>query len=196
MTGISVGTTGTLRVKRLLGRVPEACYESAKKGIAVATFGAHAQITANVSGRRLQRRTGALARSFQPRVEGQTLSTLRGEVFSISQYAPPHEYGATIEAKKAYKRVPGGPYLNIPTAFNKTPAGVQRLSAKSVFQQGGHIAKTKRGKFVVMLNGVTMFSLVKKVKIPAKLGMREAQRDQIPALLTALSDSWRENLLK
>jgi hypothetical protein len=132
-----------------------------------------------------------LRRSIRTSIQGETLKTLSGAVFSEKvKYAKIQEKGGTIRAKKAYTGVPGGPYLNIPLSANKTGAGVQRRSAKSVFQSGGFLIRSKRGKFLVMSStGVPMFVLTKKVKIKPRLGMEAAAEDEIPVLLARLNQS-------
>ena len=102
-------------------------------------------------------------------------------------YAPTHEFGATIKAKNAYKGVPGGPYLNIPTRNNKTPAGVTMLQAREVFNQGGYIAKFKSGRYGVMMDGQLMFSLHKEVEIPKRLKMIETAEGEIPTMLSRIA---------
>lgn len=196
MTTITTKAQGTDRVIKILKKIPEANFNAAKKAFSVAAFGAHEEITKNASGGTLQRRTGTLARGFTVGVQGGNIANLKGEVASSSIYAPIQEYGGTIRATSAYRRVPGGPYLNIPTSFNKTAAGVQRQSARSVFMQGGHIVQSKRGNYVVMLNGMPMFSLVKRVTIPARLGMRKAGKNQIRPLLDTLAQIHEQELRK
>lgn len=195
-SNITVKVKGSEKITKILKRIPEANYSAAKKAFSVATFGAHKEITANASGSKLQKRTGALTRSLQTRIEGTTVSTLKGVVFTDISYAPIHEYGGTIRAKKAYRNVPGGPYLNIPTSSNKTPAGVQRVPAKDVFERGGFVLKSKRGKYLVMLDGQVMFVLKKQVKIPASLGMRVAARNQMRQLLDTLQTVYESEIRK
>jgi len=101
-------------------------------------------------------------------------------------YTLTQEYGATIKAKKAYRNVPGGPYLNIPTKANKTAAGVTRLTARMVFDRGGYIQRTASKKWGVFLKNQMMFALVKQVDIPPRLGMREAAADEVPTILYKL----------
>lgn len=196
MSTITTRVEGSERVIKKLRRIPDAMFASAKAAIAKATFEAHSEVTKNASGTKLNRRTGALARSFQTRVSGNKIPTIRGEVYTDSIYAPIQEYGGTIRAKSKYLRLPGGPYLNIPTTFNQTPAGSQRLSARNVFDRKGHIVKSKTGKYVVMMNGMPMFWLVKKVSIPERLGMRTAQRRQIRPLLDTLQQLFEQEIGK
>lgn len=196
MSTITTRVEGSDRVVKKLKRIPDAMFTSAKAAIAKATFEAHAEVTKNASGTKLNRRTGALARSFQTRVSGTKVSNLRGEVYTDSIYAPIQEYGGTIRAKSKYLSVPGGPYLNIPTTFNQTPAGAQRLSARNVFDRKGHIVRSSTGKYVVMMNGMPMFWLVKKVTIPERLGMRSAQRRQIRPLLDTLQQLFEQEARK
>ncbi len=141
--------------------------------------------------KRLKKRSGMLKKSIQQSVTGTNFDTLRASIYSAQGaeakevlYAPVHEFGTLskpIKAKRAYKGVPGGPYLNIPVGENLTPRGSMRKSAKTVFEQGGHI----RGR-AVFLGDDIMFALVKSVKFPARLGMRDAAEAEIPTLLSNL----------
>ncbi len=98
------------------------------------------------------------------------------------------ERKSAIKAKKAYRRVPGGPYLNIPTAYNKTPAGVMRIPPKEVFKQGGIVLKTKAGNYGVFLRGRMLFVLKRSVILKPRLGMRTAAENQIPTVLSKIKD--------
>ena len=124
-------------------KLPEDAFDIAKRGMATALLKADKGIKTNTT---LMRRTGNLFKSIQTRVEGRDIKSLKASIYTTSIYAPVHEYGATIKAKKAYKNVPGGPYLNIPTSANKTASGVTRKTARQVFEHGGHIVKFKSGK--------------------------------------------------
>jgi len=137
----------------------------------------------------LKIRTGLLKRSINVEVSGTNVHNLKASVYSASVvggspviYAPIHEYGGTINAIDKYMGVPGGPYLNIPAPANKTPSGVTRMKAREVFNAGGFIAK----KTVFNAAGEPMFWLVKSVRIPARLGMLEAAKDEVPTILSDL----------
>jgi len=179
-------------IKRYLYIMPESMFKDARKVFSTAVFKADKKIKDNAT-TELKVRTGALRRSIVSVVSGNDLDTLQASVGSASKvggvelvYAPIHEYGGTIKAKKAYKKVPGGPYLNIPMSANKTPAGVTRLQAREVFNQGGRVIKTKNGKYGVLLNGQMMFILKKQVVIPARLGMIKAAENEVPTILSSL----------
>jgi len=143
----------------------------------------------------LKVRTGNLKRSFMFDVAGTNVHNLRARVYSASVvggkpviYAPIHEYGGTINAKNAYKGVPGGPYLNIPGQQNKTPAGATRMNAREVFNAGGFIMgrTVMRGGPNEMRMYDVMFFLVKSVEIKPRLGMLKAAEDEIPTILSDL----------
>jgi len=189
---LNVEVKNLAEVKKYLKQLPERTFKDAKKVFAKAVFSADKKIKDNAT-TKLKVRTGALRRSIVSVVSGSDLSTLQASVGSASKvggvelvYAPLHEFGDTIRAKKAYKRVPGGPYLNIPTSANKTSAGVTRLQAREVFNQGGRVGKTKKGNYGVLLNGQMMFILKKQVVIPARIGMIKAAEDEIPTILSGL----------
>ena len=150
------------------------------------------------AGGTLTSRTGQLRRSIQYDVYGGTLDTLGASVFSaeaFASYAPVHELGATIRAKKAYARLPGGPYLHFPIGQNLTPKGAQRMSGAEVFARGAYVAKNKENKrfpYRVVLNEKLMFLLVKQVTIEPRLKMVKTVSDEIPTLLSALKDAAQE----
>lgn len=179
-------------VEQYLKRIPEDSFKKAKKVFATSVLAADREVKDNATNK-LHVRTGALRRSIRNSVTGMNLNELRASIFSGSTgvskpivYAPIHEFGGTITAKKAYSKVPGGPYLNIPIADNLTSAGVQRMTPKMVFDQGGYLFKSGTGKWFVAMEDKLMFVLVKRVTIKPRLGMRAAAEKQIPILLTEL----------
>ena len=121
--------------------------------------------------------SGALRSSIQTSQQGLNLQTFRYTVHSGSVYAPTHEVGATIRAKRAYASVPGGPYLNIPIGPNRLDSGATWKQAAEVFAEGGYIIQSRKGNWIVMLNGEPMFLLRKQVTIPPRLGMMTAADD-------------------
>ena len=182
-------------IELYFNQLPEETFEDAKGVFQRAVIRAHRK-TQQILKWRLNRRTGMLARSMQMSVTGKKLNTLKASNYSLSAvgaaqvpYAPIQEFGGTITAKRAYRKVPGGPYLNIPVGNNLTPAGVMRYSAKEVFsRKGAHIRKFKSGKYGVFLKNDLMFVLVKRVHIPARLGMIKANEDQVPTILSELQN--------
>ena len=177
-------------VVKYFDTLPEDTFDIAKKEMSTALFKADKKIKIR---RSLKKRTGALMKSIQVRVQGTNLKNLQASIYTTSVYAPVHEYGATIKAKNAYKNVPGGPYLNIPTDANKTAAGVMRKSATQVFAAGGFIVKFKSGKYGLMLNGEVVFTFHKLVHIPARLKMIKTTEDQIPTMLSRIADQIGED---
>jgi len=180
-----VTTVNLKEVVDYLKSIPADTFEVSKKEIARALFDADKDIKTNTA---LKKRTGNLFKSIKTKVTGTNLGNLHASISTNSIYAPVHEYGDTIRAIDKYRNVPGGPYLNIPTDSNKTPAGVTRLQAREVFNQGGNIAKFRSGKYGVMLNGEVMFTLHKQVTIKKRLHMVESAEDQIPTMLSRIAD--------
>lgn len=172
-------------IKSYLGALPDHVYGAAKDAIQKAVANTHNKV---VNNSKLKRRSGALMRSIKTDVKGATLSALSGSVFSSKvPYSAIQETGGRVVAKRAYRGVQGGPYLNIPLSSNKTAAGVMRKTAKQVFREGGFMIKSRKGKHLVMgANGVPMFVLVKQVDIPARLGMRKAAENEVPLLINRL----------
>jgi len=184
----TVQVNNLAEVTRSLNRVPLMWFDDAKKVFQKVTLKASDKTKENCRSS-LHIRSGHLAQSIKQEVKGSNLQTLKSSVFSASsvggspvKYARIHEIGGTIRAIDKYLGVPGGPYLNIPTDANRTPAGVTRLQAREVFAMGGYI----RGRSV-WLGDQMMFSLVRQVTIRPRLGMVAACEEQIPTLLSELS---------
>lgn len=174
-------------VNEYLKNLPEKSFNQAKEVFQDAVLDAANKVKDNATSI-LKVRSGALRRSIQQSVTGSSLKNLKASVYSDAGggqnpvvYAPVHELGATITAKKAYARMPGGPFLNIPTANNQHPTGVMKFTAKDVFRMGGHI----RGRSVWLGNQM-MFALKKSVTIQPRLGMIKACEDEIPTILSGL----------
>ena len=185
--------------ERYLKDLPEEIFDDGKKVFKKAVLDAQSQVESNF-GPKLKSRTGVLKRSINTSVSGKDIDSLEASLYGSASakgsqmvYTLMQEYGGEVVAKNAYRTVPGGPYLNIPTRSNKTAAGVMRLGPREVFRQGGYIAKTKKNQWGVFLKGQMMFVLVKKVTIPAQLGMREAAEDQVPTILSRLQNLIGEN---
>jgi hypothetical protein len=188
----------TEEVERYLSDFPEETFEQARAIFLEKIAKAHTRVQANLR-LRMKVRTGNLSRATRFSVTGTNLRTLDAHLYVAHQqsgeemvYAKTHEYGSPpggIVAKNAYKNVPGGPYLNIPAKPNLTPAGVMRKGPRTVFEEGGFIVQAASGRWVVMdREGTLMFSLVKKVHIPPRMGMRKAMDDQTPHLLKDLQE--------
>lgn len=187
--------TGLEETRDFIDNLPEEMFDKAKVIFKDRSFAAHKAVTNRLVAGPMHSRTGLLRKSIRPIVSGSTLQNLKAGIFAGRfyqgkevAYAPIHEYGGEVVARRAYARVSGGPYLNIPATANMTPAGVMRLTAREVFDQGGYIAKMKSGVHGVFLNGKLMFSLHKRVVIPARLGMNKSIDDEIPTLLSQLKD--------
>ena len=181
-------------INQYLQQMPENLFDDTKKVFQTAVLKADTKVKSNLT-TILKSRTGMLRRSMHTSVKGTTLKTLRASTYSLANvggtpvvYAPIHEYGGTITAINKYSGVPGGPYLNIPTGSNKTPAGVMKATAKTIFAEGGYIQKSRKGNWGVFLGSKMMFVLKSRVKIPARLGMRDAAEDQIPTILSSLKE--------
>ena len=180
-----VTTVNLTEVMDYIEGIPADTFGIAKTEIATALLKADADIKTDTT---LKTRTGDLFKSIKTAVTGTNLSTLQASIYTDSVYAPVHEYGATIKAIDKYMGVPGGPYLNIPTDSNKTAAGVTRLQAREVFNQGGNIVKFSSGKYGLMLEGTVLFTLHSQVTVKARLNMTEKTEDQIPTMLSRIAE--------
>lgn len=181
-------------VNQYLTQIPENLFDDTKKIFQTAVLKADKRVK-SLFGKRLQSRTGMLRRSLRTSVTGTKLSTLKASFYSAANvgstpvvYAPIHEYGGTIKAIDKYMGVPGGPYLNIPTGSNKTPAGVMKKNAKMIFNEGGYIQRSRKGNWGVFLGSKMMFVLVKKVDIKPQLSMNVSAERQIPTILSSLKE--------
>lgn len=192
---VDVLVRGLDEVNALLRDMPDTLFGAAKTAMGGAVINTQRRILDNFSsgaghgGSQLRSRTGSLKRSLKTKVSGTGFDSLRGSVHTDSIYATMHEKGGTIRAKDKYMRVPGGPYLNIPTSSNKTAAGVMRYSARDVFNAGGYMFKSRRNNWIVANQaGVPMFVLKNSVTMPARLGMIRSAEDEMPTLLSNLSN--------
>ena len=187
-------------VDKLLNDLPEHLFESAKAEIRKAVFGAQRTVKKKFNGNpetSLQSRTGDLSRSILTTLTGTTLNNLHAEVFTKKIYAPIHEVGGTIKAKKAFSGLPGGPYLAIPSDINKTRAGVTRMSVSDAFNASAFTVplKAPKARFMILDPDLgPLFWLVKSVDIKARLGMVKAAEDEISTLLSRLDEILLEGL--
>jgi len=174
-------------VRAYLEGLPSSMFQAAKQAISSAVANTHERVVTNTA---LHRRTGALMRSIHTETHGGDLRSLGGSVFSRgTRYASIQETGGVVRAKRAYRGVPGGAYLNIPLPLNKTASGATRKTARQVFQAGGTIVKSRRGNYIVLSNiGTPMFVLKKQVTIPARLGMQKAADDEIAPLMVRMRE--------
>ena len=193
---ITVDVEGIEDIQDLLNRIPGTMYSNAKQILSTSLFNIQRTVTQRLQNGPMFSRTGQLARSIKFKTGGDNIANMSGVVYTDSKYAPTHEYGATIRAKNAYARLPGGPYLNIPSSQNRTGAGVMRENARSVFNSGGYIIplNAPRARYAVMKNGIPMFWLVKQVTIPARLGMRETADNEVPTYLSNLQSGILDGL--
>lgn len=180
-------------VSKRLSDAHVTAYSQLKPVLSKTVFWTHTNFVLNAT-TKIHVRTGNLRRSFSFNISGNTLESLKGEAYqdtlkgkvslgSEVVYAPVHEFGKTIKAKNKYKRVEGGAYLNIPLPPNKTASGVTRRTARQVFNDGGYIAKSAKGKWLVFNSrNLPMFVLKKQVKIPKRLGLRKIMKQSYDEL--------------
>lgn len=199
---IEVTSTDIAALEAQVRAIPQTLFRESRSIFRDVGFKAQRAVVQSIANGPLYRRTGALARSIGTATTGNKIANLSMSVFSQNPggeravvYAPIHETGGLIKARDKYLRVPGGPYLNIPLDSNKTAAGVTRQSARTVFREGGNLLRTRRGGWLVVKNLigaagelriVPMFALVKQVRIPARLRMRETVSDFVPQMLERL----------
>lgn len=188
-------------VQKILEKIPEVIFVNAKKTLASYVLSTQAEITQSFNrdpSTSLQTRTGNLQRSIDVENSGRKLETLRVSIFTDSIYAPIHEEGGTIRARRAFRNLNGGPYLAIPSDINKTRAGVTRFSPRDAFSIGASIVAIKNPKnapFMIVDEDIgPLFWLVKEVDIKARLGMVKTTEKNVPALVDDLYDILFEGL--
>lgn len=189
MSNETIKLIGLNEALKFINQLPGEAALSAKKIFADTAMSVQRQMTQRSMNGPLNARTGELGRSWKFSSFGTSLGDIGSSTYTTSPYAAIHEHGGVIKAKRAYRNLPGGPYLNIPSKANQTAAGVMRLSARDVFSSGGYIIRIKnpgKARFAVMKAGQAMFWLVKEVKIPARLGFEKTATDEIPTLLSRL----------
>ncbi|WP_235199971.1 hypothetical protein [Pseudomonas monteilii] len=185
----TIKITGLNEGLKFISALPAHTASSAKQIFADTAMSVQKQMTQRSMSGPLHSRSGELGRSWRFSTFGTSLGDIGSSTYTSSPYALIHETGGTIRAKRAYSRLPGGPYLNIPSEANKTPAGVMRRSARDVFAAGGYIVPIKnagKARFAVIEGGKAMFWLVKEVTLPARLGFEETATREIPTLLSRL----------
>lgn len=191
-------------VKNLLKfKLPEAMFENAKAVIASEFYDLHGVFTGFfISGSPLHSRTGAAKRSFQHKVEGNSLADFKAEVWSDSKYIPIHAKGGVIKAKDKFKWLKSGPYLAIPDEGNLTAAGVQRYSPRDVFAAKGKVILTEGKGFALAIpTSATTKTLQKKhktapfiithylrkeVTIPARLDFENPTKQSLARIISLL----------
>ncbi len=196
--GEYVDIRGEDSVSDMLKKMPEEMFKNVRKDFRRAVFNVQKNVIVPMAmgENGLQSRTTNLARSVRTSVRGATIDDLTSEVYTDSPYALIHEVGGVINAKKAYRKMRGGPFLNIPTDANKTASGVTRMSPREVFAGGGKIRWSASGQKFLMFEGTPMFTFAKSVTIPARLGMAKAGNDEVPTLISNLKKHLLKNVDK
>jgi len=196
-----VEVQGLDEVRRLLKEMPEALFIETKKSLAKTTLTIQKNVILGFNkdpNSSLQTRTGNLQRSIKTENKGTDLNNMRSSVFTMSIYAPIHEVGGTIRAKKAFRGLDGGPYLAIPSDANKTRAGVTRFSPRDAFTIVASIRKLrnpKKAEYMIIDDDLgPLFWLVPEVIIKARLGLQSETDKQIPNLIDELNDILLEDL--
>lgn len=195
--GVEVRVAGLRDVLERVRNAGPSAAQATKDAIRSSLLSVQRKMSQRTKNGPLYSRTGELSRSFNTRVYGRDkIESVGGRVFTNSPYAPIHEYGGTIRAKRAYASLPGGPFLNIPSDQNKTPAGVMRLSPREAFNAGAFIVpiNSARAKFMVLLNNKPLFWLVKSVTIKPKLEFVSTAEAEVPTLLSTITKNLDKEL--
>lgn len=196
-----IKVTGIEEVQELLRDIPEALFIDTKKSLAKTVLSIQSKVVLGFNGDpslSLQTRTGNLQRSIKTENRGDDLASLRSSVFTRSIYAPIHEVGGTIKAKNAFRSLPGGPFLAVPSDNNKTAAGVTRFSPRDSFMIGASIRKLRnprKAQYMIIDQDLgPLFWLVPEVIIKARLGMQDETDKAIPDLVKELDNILLEDL--
>lgn len=187
---IEVKVVNLQEIKDYITAIPDDAFQVMKTEIARSLLVADEAIKNNTD---LKTRSGSLFKSIRTQVSGNNIASFKASIYTNSVYAPTHQFGAVISAKDKYLKVPGGPYLNIPMAANKTASGVTRLKAREVFNRGGYIAKLNSNKYGVFLGSQLMFVLQRRVTVPKRLNMIEESEKVVPTMLSNIASKIGEN---
>lgn len=190
---VAIELRGIDVVRNLISSIPNRLFPLLKSQFQYVTFGLQREMQARVSGDKLMRRTGQLARSFIAKVGGSRLGNLFGLVETDSKYAKIHEFGGTIRPTNAR-------FLTIPTEFNKTAAGVMRKNARQLMSEGkSFFQKSRNGNLMLFTQTARgqlkpMFMLKESVTIPARLGFRETAEKWLEKLKDGLQNLMRSGI--
>ena len=145
------------------------------------------RVKTKLSGQVLKVRTGKLRADWHKRIRRSGRGAVEGYLGSPTPYAKIHETGGEIRPKK-------GTALTIPTNENKTGAGVTRISARELKNQGNSFIRKgiifeKRGGDIV-----PMFILARSVRIRKtrylSSSLKESERDIHRAFQRAIGKAW------
>lgn len=194
-SNFQVTYTGVESVQELIRSLPEKMTSALRGEVTTSVFNIQREVSGNFGGP-IKVRSGNLRRSIQVEVAGVALGDTSGSIFSDMVYAPIQELGGVIEAKTAFRKLPGGPFLGIPVADNLTPSGLMRKSASTVMSEGGHFAKSHSGKWIIFSrSGGLMFVLVKSVTLKPRLGMVKAAENEVPKFLSRMDLRIQDEIL-
>lgn len=181
---VSVEYKNLDNVATFIRDLPNSSFPILKEEVQRTLFKADARVKTKTE---LQRRSGSLFQSLRTSTEGTNIQSFNAHFYTDKIYSKIQEEGGPVTPKRAYTRVPGGPYLNIPAKANLTPAGVMRKSAKQVFNEGGRIVEIRPFKYGVYLKGRKMFHLSKGVKIKPRFRMYKSTVELVPEMLQAIT---------
>ncbi len=131
----------------------------------------------------LAKRSGASVLSITKsvKVRGTTWDNLEGSIGGRSTLVI-HEYGGTIKSK--------GKMLTIPLPAALGPRGIPPPFTRQ--WKNTFVARSRKGNLIIFQRRgsriVPLYVLKDEVKIPARLGMREEMRKQIPYFLSRAAD--------
>lgn len=149
-------------------KMPDSAFPEIKRGFQSFVAQLTRQAIKNSRGL-LNTRTGALGRSWQSALDGNSIKSLVAEVWSGAVYSRIHEFGGVIRAK-------GAKYLTIPLPAAKTASGVAKGPARSF--PNTFVKQSKAGNLIIFQSNkdklVPLFVLKKQVTIPKRLGFYDA----------------------
>lgn len=134
----------------------------------------------------LSMRSGEGIQSIRDSVKviGRTIAALEGEI-GAPGYMGVHEKGATITPKKAK-------FLTIPMPEALNPNGTPKKKSAREWDDT-YVGRTKAGNLMIFqkrgLDIVPLYLLVKRVKIPPRLGMEETINTAIPYFVDRAMDA-------
>lgn len=172
--------------RRRLSKFSRTMPRETRRGMSNALSIVERKVKTKLSGSYLKARTGKLRADWWKRIDG--TKTVTGILGSPTPYSKIQEKGGTITPKR-------GRALTIPTNENKTAAGVARISARELKDQGRSFIR-KGVIFEKRAGGIVpMFILVRSVRIRAKHYLRDSLNESKEAIKNqfakAIGDAWR-----
>lgn len=167
------------RFDEAMKQAPQALYDRLRSRLDKYTLWFATNKMARQATTNMDRRTGALARSFNRTAQGKNMGDVRWTIYTTSKYARIHEFGGDVTPKSKQ-------YLSVPLDAAMTKTGRTRGSAPSYGYEKTFVAEVNGKPIVFRRTGKkrpagwkpgqpdptiqALFLLVKKVTLAPRLG--------------------------